>query len=41
MLANDPSDPRAFCLGKCDDPLATMVKKEDGGDVDDEVFFFF
>jgi hypothetical protein len=33
-LANDLSDLRAFCLGKCDDPLATMVK-EDRGDVDE------
>ena len=35
-LANDLSNPRGFCLGKCDDPLATMVKegRGDGGDVD-------
>ena len=36
-LANDPSDLRAFCLGKCDDSLATMVKEDRGnrGDVDE------
>ena len=35
-LANDLSDPRVFCLGRCNDPLATMVKEGggDGGNVD-------
>ena len=36
-LANDPSDLRAFCLGKCDDSLATIVKEDRGnrGNVDE------